>query len=152
MRRRLWFSLALGALVYGVACGRAEPTAVAPPRAAVPESPVQPASPAAAPAAAGDANGLPSDVPIPPGLESLSVSSSEPGSIVALFTGDQEPEEVARVFADGLRSSGWSIDETRTSGSDLGLFARKDQRLASVVVTRLSGKLHVELGLWQPKP
>ena len=37
-------------------------------------------------------------------------------------------------------------------GIELGLLARKDQRVASVVVTRLSGKLHVELGLWAPPP
>lgn len=97
-------------------------------------------------------HGLPDDIPIPDGLRTTSVSSDEPGSLVVLFTGDLEPDEVARVFAEGLRSHGWSIDESAKKGDDLGLFARKEQRIASVVVTRLSGKLHVELGVWSPRP
>jgi hypothetical protein len=94
--------------------------------------------------------GLPDDIPIPEGLHSTSVQSEEPGSVVALFTGDLEPDDVARQFAEGLRRSGWSIDESR-KGDDLGLFAHKQERIASVVVTRLSGRLHVELGVWAPK-
>jgi hypothetical protein len=94
---------------------------------------------------------LPTDVPIPEGLQATSVSSQEPGSLVALFTGDLEPEEVVRVFGEGLRGQGWAIDDSQSKGSDLGLFARKNERIASVVATRLSGKLHVELGLWSPK-
>jgi hypothetical protein len=107
---------------------------------------------AAAAEVATEAESLPADVPVPPGLHTVSVTSEAPGSLVAILTGELEPEEVARVFAEGLRSQGWTLDESHARGGDLGLFARKDQRIASVVVTRLSGKLHVELGLWTPPP
>jgi hypothetical protein len=139
------------ALGLGSACGQKDGTAAASQQA---ESAAQAAAHPTAPV--GDvpaltAEGLPEDLPIPDGLKAILVSSDEPGSTTALFTGDLDPDDVARSFAEGLRKTGWSIDESR-GGSELGLLARKDQRVASVVVTRLSGKLHVELGLWAPPP
>ncbi|HTO53215.1 MAG TPA: hypothetical protein VMR50_07495 [Myxococcota bacterium] len=152
MPPRIIVTLALAAWVTGGVCGCG-------PRAS--HDPSQRAETQAVGAALGgavaaevptEAESLPADVPIPPGLHTVTVTSEAPGSVVAILTGELEPEEVARVFAEGLRSQGWTIDESHPKGTDLGLFARKDQRIASVVVTRLAGKLHVELGLWTPPP
>lgn len=153
MRQRLLFALALAALGCGVACSCGE-RGVPANRAG--DSGTEAAARGAGSAAAAElpanaVRGLPDDIPIPEGLRTTSVSSEEAGSLVALFTGELEPEEVARVFAEGLRQRGWQIDESHRTGDDLGLFARKEQRIASVVVTRLSGKLHVELGVWSPR-
>ena len=149
MRRGLLVALAVVALGAALACGRGESNTAPSPDA-------QPSGDHAS--AEGDASGdtpsltpegLPEDLPIPDGLKAVLVSSDEPGSTTALFTGDLDPDDVARSFADGLRKTGWSIDETR-GGAEHGLLARKKDRVASVVVTRLSGKLHVELGVWAP--
>jgi hypothetical protein len=153
MRRRLLVTLALAALVSGTACGCGERAATAK-RAGDSGETAPPSADGVGDAAAelpnGGVRGVPDDIPIPEGLRATAISSDEPGSVVALFTGDLEPDDVARVFAEGLRSHGWSIDESGKKGDDLGLFARKQERIASVVVTRLSGKLHVELGVWSP--
>jgi len=101
--------------------------------------------------AAGRPQGLPDDIPIPDGLHATSVNELQPGSMVAVLTGERDPDEVARSFADSMREQGWAIDESRAHGNDLGLFAHKNERIASVVVTRLDGKLHVELGVWAPE-
>lgn len=149
MRRGPLVALALVAFGLASACGRSDGTAT-------PSSPetaadhadrlaeAVPDLPALTP------EGLPEDLPIPDGLRAVSVTSEEPGSTTALFTGELEPEEVARVFKEGLSKSGWSIADSQERGSELGLLARKNQRVASVIVTRLSGKLHVELGVWAP--
>lgn len=153
LRRPLLRWLACAALVYAPACGRNERTAEAP-LAALPAELTPDSDHDAAPVGGGgraDAERVPEDIPVPRGLRSLSVNSTEPGALVAVYTGDLDPEEVAKGFADGLKRTGWSIDESRSTGSDLGLLARKDQRMASVVVTRLSGRLHVELGVWAPR-
>ncbi|MFI5315210.1 MAG: hypothetical protein ACHQ6T_05895 [Myxococcota bacterium] len=155
MRRRLLVTLALAALVSASACGCGERTASA--NRAGDSAPAD-ASPLPASATDGDGalppaalGSLPADIPIPDGLHPTSVESAEPGSLVAIFTGELEPDDAARLFAEGLRGQGWSIDDSRTRGDDLGLFASKKQRIASVVITRLSGKLHVELGVWTPR-
>jgi hypothetical protein len=151
MRRCAFRSLAFAALMFGSACGHGDSAASPPP----------PPAPAAASTAANldeaaasvrpsPADGVPDDIPIPTGLRSTSVTSPSPGALVVLLTGDLDPEAVATDFAEGLKRSGWSIDQSRTTGSDLGLLAHKEQRMASVVVTRLSGRLHVELGVWAP--
>jgi hypothetical protein len=153
MRRRLLVTLALAALVSTSACGCGQRTASATRAGDSPAA--EPASangvaddPQAPPLALG---GLPEDIPIPDGLHATSVESGEPGSLVAVFTGDLDPDDATRLFADGLRGQGWSIDDSRTRGAELGLIASKKQRIASVVITRLSGKLHVELGVWAPR-
>ncbi len=150
--RRLLLSLALTALVFGSACGCSDRSQ----NAKRSGDSVAPAAESADAAAAAETSqvvsGLPDDIPIPDGLRTTSVTSDEPGSLVALFTGDLEPDQVARVFADGLKKQGWAIDQSGRPGGELGVFARKQQRIASVVVTRLSGKLHVELGVWSPRP
>ena len=149
--RRFLVSLALTALVFGSACGCGDRSQTAKPSG----DSVAPAAESAEAAAAAETSqiqaGLPDDIPIPDGLRTTSVSSEEPGSLVALFTGDLEPDQVARGFADGLKKQGWAIDQSGRPGGELGVFARKQQRIASVVVTRLAGKLHVELGVWSPK-
>jgi hypothetical protein len=155
MRRSLLVTLALAALACGSACGCGERGAAAS-RSSDSSAPRTDSAGGAgeadrSEAAATTVQGLPDDIPIPEGLRTTSISSDEPGAVVALFTGDLEPGDVARTFADGLRSHGWTIDDSRTQGPDLGLFARKKERIASVVVTRLAGKLHVELGVWSPK-
>ena len=151
MRRGRLVALALVGAGSGV-CLRAEGRHRQPRRSR--PSPLRRRGPAPAPV--GDvpaltAEGLPEDLPIPDGLKAILVTSDEPGSTTALFTGDLDPDDVAHSFAEGLRKTGWTIDESR-GGSELGLLARKNQRVASVVVTRLSGKLHVELGVWAPPP
>ena len=152
VRPGLLVALALVALGLASACGRSEGTAAASQPSATGTDPaVDPLPEAAADLPALAPTGLPEDLPIPDGLKAVSVTSDEPGSTIALFTGDLDPDDVARSFAEGLRNSGWSIDESRT-GAELGLLARKKQRVTSVVVTRLSGKLHVELGVWAPPP
>ena len=131
-------------------CGERAPESATDSREAVPQTATNgDGTPLESPGA--DLRGFPADIPIPDGLRTTAVNSLEPGSLTALFTGDMEPEDVAKVFEDGLRKQGWSIDESRRRGDDLGLFARKEQRIASVIVTRISGKLHVELGVWSPK-
>ena len=155
MRRRLCVSLLLAVLSSGASgCGDGAANAKhggdSSPPATESHGPASGDVPPSAAPASQSVRGLPDDIPIPEGLRSTSVQSEEPGSVVALFTGDLEPDDVARQFADGLRRSGWSIDESR-KGDDLGLFAHKQERIASVVVTRLSGRLHVELGVWAPK-
>jgi hypothetical protein len=148
--RRLLVSLALTALVFGSACGCGDRSQSAK-RAGDSVTPAAESAEAASAAESQIQAGLPDDIPIPDGLRATSVSSEEPGSLVALFTGDLEPDQVARVFADGLKKQGWAIDQSGRPGGELGVFARKQQRIASVVVTRLAGKLHVELGVWAPK-
>ena len=149
VRRGLLVPLALVVLWAASACGRSDGNAAA-------AAPVPADGDHAAAAVRPEADppsltpeGLPEDLPIPDGLKAVLVSSDEPGSTTALFTGDLDPDDVARSFEDGLRKSGWTIDESK-GGAELGLLARKKERVASVVVTRLSGKLHVELGVWQP--
>lgn len=149
MRRGLLVALALVALGAASTCRRSDGNGAAP----------STAGPGAEPTAAADhpdsdtpsltPEGLPEDLPIPDGLKPVLVSSDEPGSTTALFTGDLDPDDVARSFAEGLLKSGWTIDESK-GGAELGLLARKHERIASVVVTRLSGKLHVEVGVWAP--
>jgi hypothetical protein len=150
VRRGRLVALALLALGIGSACGQRDGTASASQSAASADGSTEPLS-AAADLPALTPEGLPEDLPIPDGLKTVLVTSDEPGSTTALFTGDLDPDDVAHSFAEGLRKTGWSIDESR-GGSELGLLARKNQRVASVVVTRLSGKLHVELGVWAPPP
>jgi hypothetical protein len=149
VRRGRLVALALVALSLASACGQKDGKSVA-------SQPAEAGSAGGAEPMAGapdvpalTSEGLPEDLPIPDGLKAILVTSDEPGSTTALFTGDLDPDDVARSFAEGLRKTGWSIDESR-GGSEFGLLARKNQRVASVVVTRLSGKLHVELGLWAP--
>jgi len=150
--RRLLVSLALSALAFSSACGCGDRSQSAK-RGADSVTPAAQSADGAAAAAETSASalGVPEDIPIPEGLRPTSVTSEEPGSLVALFTGDLEPDDVARGFADGLRDQGWAINESGRKGGELGVFARKKQRIASVVVTRLSGKLHVELGVWAPR-
>jgi len=91
---------------------------------------------------------FPRDIPLPEGLVPQSVQSEHAGSYVALFTGELEPEVVYEFFAKRLAAEGWTIDKTRGAGPEYGLFAQKDQRIATVIATRLDGKLHVELGVY----
>jgi hypothetical protein len=149
VRRGRLVALALVALGLASACGQKDGTASAsqPTGSAAEAGTELPAPVPDLPALTPE--GLPEDLPIPDGLKTILVTSDEPGSTTALFTGDLDPDDVARSFAEGLRKTGWSIDESR-GGSELGLLARKNQRVASVVVTRLSGKLHVEVGVWAP--
>ena len=91
---------------------------------------------------------FPRDIPLPEGLVPQSVQSEHAGSYVALFTGELEPEVVYEFFAKRLAAEGWTIDKSRGAGPEYGLFAQKDQRIATVIATRLDGKLHVELGVY----
>src|SRR5262249_20950708 len=142
--------LALAAWVSGVVCGCGERLPAGSHPSDSPEGKSVGGAAAAEVGPTGKRDELPDDIPIPVGLLSVSVNSEEPGSLVALFTGDADPDAVAREFTDGLRTSGWAIDESHSRGDERGVFAHKEQRIASVVVTRLSGKLHVELGVWAP--
>jgi hypothetical protein len=150
VRPGLLVALALVALGLASACGRSDgTTGASQPSPGSADEVADPLAEAAAELPRLAPSGLPEDLPIPDGLKTVSITSEEPGSTTALFTGDLEPDDVAKSFADGLRKTGWTIDESRT-GAELGLLARKKERVTSVVVTRLSGKLHVELGVWAP--
>ena len=81
------------------------------------------------------------------GLVAESVQSEHAGSYVALFTGELDPDAVHRFFAKTLEEHGWVIDKSRVDGAEYGLLAQKDQRIATVIATRLDGRLHVELGV-----
>ncbi|HTO08038.1 MAG TPA: hypothetical protein VMR86_13400 [Myxococcota bacterium] len=151
MRPRLLVTLALAAWVTAVVCGCGERQ----PAGSHPSESADVTGPGGAAAAEiadtkSPADDLPDDIPIPDGLHSVSVSSEEPGSLVALFTGEVDPDVVVRDFSEGLRTRGWAIDDSHSRGDERGVFAHKEQRIASVIVTRLSGKLHVELGVWAP--
>jgi hypothetical protein len=152
MRARSTVTLVLAAGISALLCGCGER-----PRGANHSPDAHPvvegdvAAPGSVDVAAGRPQGLPEDIPIPDGLRATSVNELQPGSVVAVLTGELDPDDVARNFADSMRDQGWAIDESRAHGNDLGLFAHKNERIASVVVTRLDGKLHVELGVWSPE-
>jgi len=150
MRPRALATLALAAWVTGSVCGCSERNPAASHAAAAAE-PAPIGGAAAAEVPPERPSDLPDDIPIPDGLHSVTVSSEQPGSLVALFTGDLDPDAVVRDFAEGLKTQGWAIDESHARGEEYGVFAHKQQRIASIVVTRLSGKLHVELGVWAPQ-
>ena len=146
MHARLIRALALAALVSWTACGRsenapavAEPTADSTERAA--PSPNGVAGAASSRYGALPAS-FPRDIPIPEGLTAKSVQSEHAGSYIALFTGDLEPEAVYRYFSEHLAAEGWSIDKAHGAGPEYGLFARKDERIATVISTRIDGRLH----------
>lgn len=153
MVARLVRALPLALLVAVSACKRSETAAVALPVPGL----VQPAAASGggppSPNGDGEAVGLmptsfPRDIPIPDGLVAKSVQSEHAGSYVALFTGDLEPDTVHERFERLLVAEGWTIDRSRGAGPEYGLFAEKDDRIATVIATRIEGKLHVELGVY----
>lgn len=155
MHARLIRPLALAALVAWTACGRSENAPVEPDGNAVAaEAPPAPAASqngvaVAAPARQGALPAsFPRDIPIPEGLTAKSVQSEHAGSYIALFTGDLEPEAVYRFFSEHLAAEGWSIDKAHGAGPEYGIFARKEERIATVISTRIDGRLHVELGVY----
>jgi hypothetical protein len=157
MHARLIRVLALAALVSWTACGRSEN---APAVAGASAAPADTASPTGASAslkgvdgaASGRHGGLPASFPrdilIPDGLVAKTVQSEHAGSYIALFTGDLEPEAVYQYFSEHLAAEGWSIDKAHGAGPEYGIFARKDERITTVISTRIDGQLHVELGVY----
>jgi hypothetical protein len=91
---------------------------------------------------------FPRDIPIPDGLVAKSVDSEHAGSYVAIFTGDLDPEAVYEFFSARLVAEGWTIDKALGAGPELGIFASKGPRIATVICTRIDGRLHVELGVF----
>jgi len=153
MHARLVIMLALAAALSTTACGSDERGAA---------EPVPRASELAAAGSSTAANGVetpaperhdalpasfPRDIKIPTGLIALSVNSENAGSYVALFTGDLDPEVVYAFFSEHLASEGWRIDKALGAGQELGIFASKGPRIATVIATRIHGRLHVELGV-----
>jgi len=153
MSARLVRALLLALLVAAGACKRSEAPAAAPPPVDAAAAPAEgaPVSPngdgPAAPSGVLPAT-FPRDIPIPEGLVTRSVQSERPGSYVALFTGDLEPDAVHELFEKLLLEEGWTIDRSRGAGPEYGLFAEKDDRITTVIATRIDGKLHVELGVY----
>jgi len=152
MHARLVTILALAALISSTACGQNEREQVANevlPGDVAAEAPPAPNGVAGPPAERHDAlpASFPHDIPIPAGLTAKSVESEHAGSYVAIFTGDLEPEAVYKFFSEHLVAEGWTIDKAQGTGGELALFASKGDRLASVVSTRIDGRLHVELGV-----
>jgi hypothetical protein len=152
MHARLVIKLALATLLCAPACGSQERGAA---------DPVSGVNDVAA-EAAGAENGVeipdperhdalpasfPQDIKIPQGLLAVSVESASAGSYVALFTGDLDPEVVYAFFSEHLASEGWRIDKAHGAGAELGIFASKGARIATVIATRIDGRLHVELGV-----
>jgi len=152
MHPRLIRALALAALFSWTACGRSEH---APVDVASQVSPVaadaSPPPNGVAPAVAEPERALPAsfprDIQIPEGLSAKSLQSDHAGSYIALFTGDLEPEAVYRYFSEHLVAEGWTIDMAHGAGPEFRLLASKDDRIASVISTRIDGRLHVELGV-----
>jgi hypothetical protein len=152
MHARLVAILALATLISSTACGQSEREQVdAEPLASEVSAglPPPPNGVAAPPAERHDAlpASFPHDIPIPGGLIAKTVESEHAGSYLAIFTGDLEPDAVYEFFSEHLVAKGWTIDKARGAGSELGLFARKGDRIATVISTRIDGKLHVELGV-----
>lgn len=152
MPARLVRALPLALWFAASACERSELAAVPTPAL------VEPAAAAAAEEASPNGVGtepvnllpasFPRDIPIPEGLIAKSVQSEHAGSYVALFSGELEPDAVHRFFAEKLAAEGWTIDKSKGVGPDFGIFAEKDERIATVIATRIDGKLHVELGVY----
>jgi hypothetical protein len=158
MHARLSRLLALAALISLAACGRSDDAQAVAESAPGTERVAASAAPPVSPSPNGVANAepdrpgalpasFPRDIPIPEGLEAQSVQSEHAGSYVALFSGDIAPEDVYRFFSERLVAEGWTIDKAHGSGPEYGLFASKDDRITSVICTRIDGKLHVELGV-----
>ena len=151
MHARLVTVLALAALISSTACGQSEDerngleiaardvaAEALPPQNGVdgPDAERHDALPAS----------FPQDIKLPAGLIAKSVESENAGSYVALFTGDLDPEVVYKFFNEHLLAEGWRIDKAQGDGPELGIFASKGDRIATVICTRIDGRLHVELG------
>jgi predicted small lipoprotein YifL len=156
MHARLIRPLALAALIALAACGRSDEAKTA--LETDPATPAGTATPDASASPNGVASGepdrsgvlpasFPRDIPIPDGLRASSVQSEHAGSYVALFGGDLSPEDVYRFFSERLVAEGWTIDKANGAGPEYGLFASKDDRITTVICTRIDGRLHVELGV-----
>jgi hypothetical protein len=151
MHARLVTILALAALISSTACGQSERGEAVAERAAhdVAAEAAPPPNGVGGPAAQrSDAlpASFPHDIKIPAGLVARTVESQHAGSYVAIFTGDLDPEAVYAFFTEHLVAEGWTIDKAQGSGSELGIFASKGERIATVICTRIDGRLHVELG------
>ena len=152
MHARLVTVLALAALISSTACGRNEreeadaelPVRDVAAEASPPQNGVE--VPAAERHDALPAS-FPHDIKIPQGLIAKSVESEHAGSYVAIFTGDLDPEAVYKFFFEHLVAEGWTIDKALGAGPELGIFASKGDRIATVICTRIEGRLHVELGI-----
>lgn len=156
MHARLIRPLALAALIALAACGRSDEAKTAAQAAPAGDPATASSGSSASPngVAAGepDLSGVlpasfPRDIPIPEGLQAKSVQSEHAGSYIALFGGDLSPEDVYRFFSERLVAEGWTIDKANGSGPEYGLFASKDDRITTVICTRVDGRLHVELGV-----
>jgi len=153
MHARLITILALAALISSSACGRRERDSVdgIPPATSVAADAPAPQDGEAEPAAERHDSlppSFPHDIEIPAGLTAKSVQSEHAGAYVAIFTGDLEPEAVYRFFSTHLLADGWNIDKAQGTGTELGIFASKGDRITTVISTRLDGQLHVELGVY----
>ncbi len=152
MHARLVTILALAALISSTACGQSERDQVGaglPVRDGAAEASPPPNGVGGPPAERHDAlpASFPHDIEIPAGLIAKTVESEHAGSYVAIFTGDLDPEAVYAFFSEHLVAEGWTIDKAQGAGSELGIFARKGERIATVICTRIDGRLHVELGV-----
>jgi hypothetical protein len=152
MHARLVTVLALAALISSTACGQSErePTDVQVPGSDVAAEAGPPHNGVEVPnAERHDAlpASFPQDIKLPAGLIAKSVESENAGSYVAIFTGDLEPEVVYEFFNEHLLAEGWQIDKALGVGPELGIFASKGSRIATVICTRIDGRLHVELGV-----
>jgi hypothetical protein len=152
MHARLVSILALAALLASTACGQGERASagVEPDVRDVAAEASPPQNGVEAPSAERhDAlpASFPQDIKLPAGLVAKSVDSANAGSYVALFTGDLDPEVVYAFFSEHLVAEGWRIDKAQGAGEELGIFASKGERIATVICTRIDGRLHVELGV-----
>ena len=152
MHARLVIMLALATLLWTPACGSDERVVADPANGGldVAAEPSPPENGVETPAAERhDAlpTSFPRDIKIPAGLIAISVNSENAGSYVALFTGSLDPEVVYAFFSEHLTAEGWRIDKALGAGKELGIFASKGSRIATVIATRIDGRLHVELGV-----
>ncbi|MEX2207667.1 MAG: hypothetical protein WEF50_15685 [Myxococcota bacterium] len=152
MHARLVTVLALAALISSTACGQSEHDTTdaqipASDVAAEPEPPHNGVEPPSAERHDALPASFPQDIKLPAGLIAKSVVSENAGSYVAIFTGDLDPEVVYGFFSEHLLAEGWKIDKALGVGPELGIFASKGGRIATVICTRIDGRLHVELGV-----
>jgi len=134
--RRLAFASAALAAVAGLACGRGETAAPAPPEASSPPGASEPAPPAVG---TGDAHpslpaDFPADVPIHPGATSIESSSVPEEGVLVSFRSQEAAQAVFDFYKTKLAEQGWTVEGEMSSSDQHMLLAGKGARKTSVLV------------------
>ena len=148
-------ALALAAFAWLAACGGESetptaPDAKAPGAAATPPSaakvPVLPSeSPPPAPSWTGKLPpDFPADIPQFPGAKVVGSRASHDQGLAATFSTEAAVDEVVSFYSDAFAAQGWSTD-IRTLGDGTAVFADKENRTATAMVTSAEGTTHVNV-------